>query len=308
MVEFERRRFSAIGFVVADEFEIPRADRALVLSHVRIVPNHVRAWLAVLVENERGILHCPSEQGLQIRTVEVFPFGFLDPGHRKNGGIKIQAVDHDIAFLASGNAWAGDEEWHTHTALARRGLALVERRVVADAFALGSFHAAVVGSKEDVGVVDELVARVSRVIGGFEEGDELANIMVQRFHHGAEERVFLTLTDRPLFGIGRINAEPLGVFVEERLAAGLDGCVNEPSRVVEEERLVLVRLHELQRAFGDRVGREALGIESVGISGLVGGKALEAIHASLDSAGTSPFVGGEIKPLVQRPRESMVAV
>ena len=150
------------------------------------------------------------------------------------------------------------------------------------------------------------MARVARVVSGFEECDELADIVVERFHHSAEEGVFLTLIRRPRFAVGRIDAELLAVFVEECLAAGLDRCVNEPSRIVEEERLVLVRLHEIQRALGDGVGGEALGIESEGIAGLVGGEALEAIHADLDSSGAGPLMGGEIKPLVQRARERIM--
>ena len=143
VVELERRHFSALGVVVADEFEIPRADRALVVA-MGVVPNHIRARLAVLVEHKRGVIHRPGEQWQEIRAVEVFPLGLLDPGHRKNGGIKIQAVDHDIALLVGRNARAGDEEWDAHAAFARRGLACGERGVVADAFALGPFHAAVV--------------------------------------------------------------------------------------------------------------------------------------------------------------------
>ena len=125
--------------------------------------------------------------------------------------------------------------------------------------------------------------------------------MVEHLHHGAVEGIFLSFIGGPLFGIGRIDAELLAVFVEERLAARMDRRVDEPRRVVKEERLGLVGLHELQRVNGHGVGGETLCIEAVGIAGLVGGKALEAVaHALRDSAATC----GEIKPLVQRTRKA----
>ena len=160
----------------------------------------------------------------------------------------------------------------------------------------------VVGGEENVGVVDQLVARIALVVGFFEELHQLTDIVVERFHHGTVVGVFLPL-QRPAIGIGwEIHAKLLAVFFQERLAAGLDRGVDEPSCVVEEEWLSFAGLHELQRGGGHRVGGETLGIEAVGILRLIGRKIFEAVfHAGLHPPGIeAAAVRGKVEPLIQR--------
>ncbi len=95
----------------------------------------------------------------------------------------------------------------------------VERGIFGDLLVHGSLHGTVVGSEEDVGVIDELMAGIARIVGDFEELDESADIVVECFYHSAIEGVPLPL-QRPFSGIGgEIDAEFFAVFFDECLAA-----------------------------------------------------------------------------------------
>ena len=91
-----------------------------------------------------------------------------------------------------GDAGAGDEERNASAALLGVDFAFVQRVVVRDDLvAAAAFHAAVVGGENQIGVLNKLVTRPARVIGFFQVGDDLANVVIQGLNHTAVIRVVL---------------------------------------------------------------------------------------------------------------------
>ena len=91
-----------------------------------------------------------------------------------------------------GDAGAGDEERNASAALLGVDFAFVQWVVVGDDFvATAAFHAAIIRGKDKVGVLNELMSRPAWVVGFFQVGDDLANVVIQGLNHTAVIRVVL---------------------------------------------------------------------------------------------------------------------
>ena len=70
------------------------------------------------------------------------------------------------------NAWPCDDHWHANTTVFRMRLPVFQRRIIGDDFLAVPLRTAIVRSEEDIGRLNEFLARISRIIGCLEIIDD----------------------------------------------------------------------------------------------------------------------------------------
>jgi len=136
-----------------------------------------------------------------------------------------------------------------------------------------AFHAAIVRCEDDVGVLDEFMPWPSWVICFLQVLEELADIMIEHFDHGTVKRVGLAFAQPVLLRVfGQFDTELLHILVEEGFAAVMNGSVDEPGGVVEEEGAVFVSADKFQCVVAVLMKGETIFVESEGVIGFSSGE------------------------------------
>ena len=199
-VEAEKFEFFSLRSVVADEFIVALSDGAFEGDAVWKVPNHVVAGLAGSGFDEGRIGGVALEKRGEVEAIERLALGLWGSGEREDGGVEVEAIDHDVGLDACFDSWSGDDEWNAGAAFHDGNFSAIERVVVGDDFPGVAFHAAVVRGENEVGVFDEFVSGPAGVVGRFEFLYELADVIVEHLDHGTIPGVLLAFLF-PLMGV-----------------------------------------------------------------------------------------------------------
>ncbi len=181
----------------------------------------------------------PKNNRKHVAAVELQVRPRLRTGHGEVGGEHVDQVDRRVADAAGFDARPADDERDPQPALVDFQFPAAQRGVVGDPFPLALAvtlldrrrgGTAVVGAEHDIGVVDQLVTRVARVIGFLEVGQDLADLPVEAVDHGGIIRIGLArrfgLGDQP--GIGRErHAQFLAVMRQPFAVAGGERAVDQ---------------------------------------------------------------------------------
>ena len=133
------------------------------------------------------------------------------------------------------------------------------------------------------------MSRPARILGHIEILKQTADIVVQLLDHRTIKWVGLPLTC-PLSRIFRqFDAEFLNILLQQRFASRMDRRMHQPSRIIEEERLIRVLRDELHGVFTVLMIRETILIQPVRIALLGRSKACHAMWAH-------PCRGAEVVP------------
>ena len=199
-VEAEEFEFFTRRGVVADELVVAATDRAFEGDTVGEVPDHGVTGLSGSGLHEGGIGGVALEKRGEVEAIEWFTLGHWGSGERENGGVEVEAVDHDIGFDACLDPGAGDDERDAGAAFHDGDFSAIEREVFGDDLAGVAFHPAIVGGENEVGVFDEFVSGPAGVVSRFEFLNELADVVVEHLDHGAIPGVLLAFLF-PLMGV-----------------------------------------------------------------------------------------------------------
>lgn len=174
-------------------------------------------------------------------------------GEIENGGEEVELVDEGGGFFSGRDAGASDNGGDADAAFIDFLFAAFEGEIIGEDFFSFELGSSVIGSEEEVGGFDELLAGVSGVVGVLEHVHDAAEAPVDRGRHGGEVGVLLARkSDRSGLGWEGL-AEFLAVVFEELAIAGEHGPVDHPVAEVEEERFFAFGLDELQGFFSEFV-------------------------------------------------------
>ena len=95
------------------------------------------------------------------------------------------------------NPWTLDDERDAQAALKHRFFTVTQRRIIRTRFHAGTGAAVhrspIIGAEHNIGIVDQLMPWVARIIGRFEEGDQLADLPVETVDHRGIVGIYLPL-------------------------------------------------------------------------------------------------------------------
>ncbi len=149
--------------VVVDQLVAAAADGRGGVGTVREVVHHRPADLAGGVFDQPRIGRVFGQQGGQVATVQLHARRWVQLGPRQDGRIEIDPVHHHSAFRTCLDAGPGDDQRHPHATLLGAALAPGQRRVVREGLSVAALGPAVVRAEDQVGVLDQLVARPAGV-------------------------------------------------------------------------------------------------------------------------------------------------
>ena len=114
---------------------------------------------------------------------------------------------------------------------------------------------AVVGTEENIGGFNQLLAWVAGIVGFLQIVHHAAQTPVDRGHHGAEIRVLLACSGH-ITGFGRERVvHSIAVIFKQLAIARQHWPVNHPVPQVEIERTFLARFHKIESRFGHLIVR-----------------------------------------------------
>ena len=142
------------------------------------------------------------------------------------------------------------------------------------------------------------------VWGIFQISNDLPDIVIEHLDHCAIIRILLPL-QRPTGRIARvIDSQFLAILFKQGLAPAMDWRVHQPSRVVQKEGLVLVRLHEIECVESHLILGKAIRIQAIRIGLCLGCKTGQAMRSH--GPAFPKIMPREIKALVLGLRKCIV--
>ena len=231
-------RLAVCGDIVTHQLPLPFADGSGHMGIPRKIPEE-RLPLGSI--SQQGLITLPVNQRKNIAPIQLQAFIRSNAGHFHEGRIEIDQIDRRFTDRTLLHTGAEHQKRNANAALPRPLLATLQGRIVGE-----PMHPAVVGINNHVGIIDQLMPRVARIVRLLEIANHLPNVVIHRIDHAGVVRIAVTRQVVIRLGrIGRILQPKLvHIMIKPHLIAGLNRPVHLVRTVVHKERLVLMLFHE----------------------------------------------------------------